>query len=75
MTTARSPLSPVHLPWFVPEPGHTDVLFIIMGVFLVIFVLLFGVLMLRLHHLPEHTAQKGQKFARAHRTKRTEGAV
>lgn len=61
MTAVRSPLSPDHLPWFVTAPGHTDVLMIVMGIFLVLFVLLFGVLMLRLHHLPEHIAQKEQK--------------
>jgi hypothetical protein len=37
------------------------VLLIIMGVFLVVFTLLIGVLMLRLHHLPEHIAGKEQK--------------
>lgn len=50
-----------HLPWFVTAPGNTDVLLVAMGVFLVVFVFLFGVLMLRLHHLPEHIAQKEQK--------------
>lgn len=32
------------------------------GGFLILFVLTFGVLMLRLHHLPEHVAQKEQKI-------------
>jgi hypothetical protein len=53
--------SHAHLPWFVPGPGQTDILLIVMGVFLVLFTLMFGVLMLRLHHLPEHIAQKEQK--------------
>jgi hypothetical protein len=52
---------PPHLPWFIPAPGRTDVLLVVTGVFLIVFILLFGVLMLRLHHLPEHIAQKGQK--------------
>lgn len=60
MTTARSPL-PDRLPWFVAGPGQTDALMVIMGIFLIAFVLLFGVLFLRLHHLPEHIAQKQQK--------------
>lgn len=53
--------SHAHLPWFVAEPGQTDVLLVVMGAFVVLFVLMLGVLMLRLHHLPEHIAQKEQK--------------
>lgn len=62
VVTDSHPL-PAHteLPWFVTPPGNTNVLLVAAGVFLVIFVLLFGVLMLRLHHLPEHIAQKEQK--------------
>ena len=61
MVTPGPPASSVHLPWFVAGPGQTDVLLIIMGVFLVVFTLLIGVLLLRLHHLPEHIAGKEQK--------------
>ena len=61
MIEPKPPPSPPHLPWFIPEPGQTDVLLIVMGVFLVLFTMTFGVLFLRLHHLPEHIAQKGQK--------------
>lgn len=50
-----------HVPWFVAGPGETDVLLILMAVFLVLFIFMFGVLMLRLHHLPEHIAHKEQK--------------
>ena len=50
-----------HVPWFVTDTGQTDVLLILMAVFLVLIVFMFGVLMLRLHHLPEHIAQKEQK--------------
>jgi hypothetical protein len=49
------------LPWFVTAPGEMDVLLLGMGAFLVLFTFLFGILMLRLHHLPEHIAQKEQK--------------
>ena len=49
------------MPWFVAGPGQTDALLILMAVFLVLIVFMFGVLMLRLHHLPEHFAQKEQK--------------
>jgi hypothetical protein len=61
MIESKPPLSPAHLPWFIPGPGQTDVLMIVMGIFLVLFTMMFGVLFLRLHHLPEHIAQKGQK--------------
>lgn len=58
----RFPTSHVHLPWFVVEAGQIDVLLVAMGVFLVLFIFMFGVLMLRIHHLPEHIAQKEQKI-------------
>lgn len=51
----------VHAPWFVVGPDGTDILLILMAAFLVLIVFMFGVLMLRLHHLPEHIAHKGQK--------------
>lgn len=41
---------------------QSDVLLIAMGVFLILFVLMIGVLMLRLHHLPHHIAEKEQKI-------------
>jgi hypothetical protein len=54
--------STVDLPlWLATGPGETDVLLIAMGAFLVLFVFIFGVLMLRLHHLPEHIASTEQK--------------
>lgn len=61
MVPVQSSASYVHVPWFVAGPGQIDVLLILMAVFLVLIVFLFGVLMLRLHHLPEHIAQKEQK--------------
>ena len=54
--------SSVNLPWFITEPGQTDVLLVVVGVVLLLFTLIFGVLFLRLHHLPEHIAQKHQKM-------------
>lgn len=54
--------SSIILPWFITEPGQTDVLLVVMGVGLLIFALIVGVLFLRLHHLPEHIAQKHQKM-------------
>lgn len=61
MVTSDSSTPHPQLPWFVAEPGRADLSLIVMGVFLVLFVFLVGVLMLRLHHLPEHIAQKEQK--------------
>ncbi len=61
MIDAQSLASRGPPPWFFTGPGQNDVLLIVMGVFLVLFILMFGVLMLRLHHLPEHIAQKEQK--------------
>lgn len=52
-----------HLPWFIAGPtGQPDVLLIVMGVFVILFVLIIGVLMMRLHHLPHHIAEKEQKI-------------
>lgn len=62
MIEAKEPLSLAHLPWFISGPGQTDVLMIVMGVVLVFFTMTFGVLLLRLHHLPEHIAHKGQEI-------------
>ncbi|MCA1526528.1 hypothetical protein [Bradyrhizobium yuanmingense] len=61
MTDQQPPLSAVHLPWFVSTEHQTDVLLIATGIFLVLFVFTIGVLLLRLHHLPEHIAGKEQK--------------
>ena len=62
MIDAPSATPHVHLPWFVAEPGQTDVLMIVMGVFLILIIFTFGVLYMRLHHLPEHIAHTGQKI-------------
>ena len=61
MVNAQSSDFNVRVPWFVAGPGQTDLLLIMMGIVLVLIIFTFGVLMLRLHHLPEHIAHKGQK--------------
>lgn len=61
MVHVETPISYPHVPWFVAGSGQIDVLLILMGAFLVLIILLFGVLMLRLHHLPEHIAHREQK--------------
>jgi hypothetical protein len=55
-------MTPHHLPFYIIKPGETDVLMIVMGVFLIFAVLGVGVLYLRLHSLPEQMAHKGQKL-------------
>ena len=61
MVDSRSSATDAHMPWFIAGAGQIDVLLVVMGAFLVLFVFMFGVLMLRLHHLPEHIAHKEQK--------------
>jgi hypothetical protein len=51
-----NPAAPAHLPAFVTAPGESDWLMAVMFVFLLAVVISFGVLFLRLHHLPEHRA-------------------
>ena len=56
------PMTPHHLPFYIAKPGETDVLMIVMGVFLILAVLGVGNLYLHLHSLPERMAHKGQKL-------------
>jgi hypothetical protein len=62
MTASLHPAAPHHLPMFITEPGASDILMIVMAVFLVIAVLAFGILFLRLHTLPERMAHKSHKL-------------
>ena len=56
------PLAPHHLPAFITAPGETDVLMVVMGVFLIVAVLAVGNFYLQLHSLPERMAHKSQKL-------------
>ena len=56
------PLTPHHLPFYLAKPGETDVLMIVMGIFLILAVLGVGNLYLHLHSLPERMAHKSQKL-------------
>jgi hypothetical protein len=56
------PMTPHHLPFYLAKPGETDVLMIVMGVFLILAVLAVGNLYLHLHSLPERMAHKSQKL-------------
>ena len=62
MADAINPAAIHHLPSFVTAPGETDVLMVIMTIFLVVAVLTFGLVFLRLHTLPERMAHKSQKL-------------
>jgi len=50
------------MPSFITAPGETDVLMVVMTIFLVLAVLGFGILFLRLHTLPERMAHKAHKI-------------
>jgi len=50
-----------HLPPFVTAPGETDILFIVMAIFVLFAVIGIGVFYFKLHALPEQMAHSGQK--------------
>jgi hypothetical protein len=56
------PNAPHHLPSFITAPGDTDVLMLVVGVFLLVAVLAVGNAYLHLHTLPERMAHKSQKL-------------
>ncbi len=62
MTASLHPAASHHLPAFITAPGETDVLMVVMAVVLLVAVLMFGILFLRLHTLPERIAHKGHKL-------------
>jgi hypothetical protein len=62
LTEQLHPMTPDHIPFYVAKPGETDVLMIVMGIFLIFAVFGVGVLYLRLHSLPEQMAHKSQKL-------------
>jgi hypothetical protein len=62
MSESLHPAAPHHLPSFITAPGQTDVLMVVMTIVLLAGVLMFGILFLRLHTLPERMAHKSQKL-------------
>jgi len=56
------PMGPHHLPFYLAPGGGTDVLMVVMGVFLVAALIWVGTLYLRLHSLPERMAHKSEKL-------------
>lgn len=62
MSASLHPAAPHHLPPFITAPGDTDILMVVMAVFLIVAVLAVGLLFLRLHTLPERIAHKSKKL-------------
>jgi hypothetical protein len=62
MAESLNPAAPHHLPSFITAPGETDVLMVVMGFILLLGILMFGILFLRLHSLPERVAHKSHKI-------------
>src|SRR5262249_60244841 len=62
MTEPLHPAASHHLPSFIPAPGETDVLMVVMAVILGFSVLMFGVLFFWLHSLPERMAHRSHKL-------------
>jgi hypothetical protein len=62
MAELHHPVASHDLPSFITVPGDSDVLMVAMGLFLVLAVVMFGLLFLRLHTLPERIAHKSHKI-------------
>jgi hypothetical protein len=62
MTESTHPAISGHLPSFITAPGETDVLMVVMGIILMLFVFMVGLLYLRLHALPDRWAHKKVQF-------------
>jgi hypothetical protein len=62
MAELRHSAASHEVPGFITAPGETDVLMVVVGVFLLLAVVMFGILFLRLHTLPERMAHKSQKI-------------
>ena len=62
MAQSLHPAAPHDLPAFITAPGETDVLMVAMALILLLAVVMFGLVFLRLHTLPERMAHKSQKI-------------
>jgi hypothetical protein len=62
MDAPLHPAASPHLPSFITPPGETDVLMVITAFILAGSVLMFGLVFLRLHSLPERMAHRSHKF-------------
>jgi len=62
MASGLNPAAPHDLPSFIAGPGESDVLMIVMTIFLILALFGVGLLFLRLHTLPERIAHKSTKL-------------
>jgi len=62
MSDSVHPAASHHLPWFLPGPDQSDPLMTVTAVIVLVSVVLFGVLFLTLHTLPERMAHKSHKL-------------
>jgi hypothetical protein len=62
LTASPNPIATTHMPFFITQPGDTDVLFNVTLVFVVACIILAGVVFLTIHSLPERMAHKSQKI-------------
>jgi hypothetical protein len=62
LSTAPNPIATHHLPFFITPPGETDVLYNVTLVFVVAMIVLFGVIFLTIHSLPERLAHRTKKI-------------
>src|SRR5258707_5866633 len=56
------PMGPHYLPFYLAPGSGTDVLMVVMGIFLIATLIWVGTLYLRLHSLPERMAHKSEKL-------------
>ncbi len=62
MADLSHPAATHHLPPFVTAPGETDVLFVVMAIFVLAALIGLGLFYFKLHALPEQLAHRGQKI-------------
>ena len=62
MSEQIHPMGPHHLPFYLAPGSGTDVMMVVMGIFLVAALVWVGTLYLRLHSLPERMAHKSEKL-------------
>jgi len=61
MAEPLHPAAITHLPPFITAPGETDILFVVMAIFVVLALIGMGIFYFKLHALPEQMAHRGQK--------------
>jgi hypothetical protein len=62
LNPSSHPAAPHHIPFYLPGPDGSDPIMVATGIFLIIGVLAFGLLLMRIHMLPDHIAHRGHKI-------------